>query len=135
MSNRRKSNEPKVVSSPLLTFIGSLPLLSIIFFCCYLLYLDYSMNNYSFTAKNFFYSNSNPNELFEQVAHTSSLSEANTMCARFFSDFIITDDEAKTLLRFAKLTFNNDDQDEILNLNDLTNSSLPGDEEFKNVYG
>ena len=90
---RRKSvGQKERVASNLFTFIGTIPILAISLLSSYLLYCDYKNNNYSFMMKNKFYSNSNPNEMFENLTRPD-IQKNDLICARFFSDYIIDEDE------------------------------------------
>jgi len=124
MSENKDDKGLEVVKSNLYVFLGCLPMIVLSSICVYLLYGDYERNNYSLMSKSRFYSNSNPNDLFEKSAQIGEFS-----CARYFTDYVITEDEANVLLKFSQVGFNKIEQNEKVDLNGFKN-----DEEFKNIY-
>ena len=106
MAKNKKETSP--VSDFLYTIIGSTPVLIIVAICSFLFYNDYVLNNNSFWGKSRFVGNIESNEYFEKLACPDNLYDndrknynkcAPKFCARSFSDFLITEDEAKTLLK------------------------------------
>jgi len=124
MTKNKDEKEQEVVDSFFYTFLGCLPMIVLSSACFYFLYADYERNNYSFMDKSKFYSNSNPNDFFENSAQIGDFS-----CARYFTDYVISEDEARDLLKFGEFSFNKMKEEEKIYLDDLKSN-----EEFKNLY-
>ena len=121
MSKNKKNKVLDVVNSNFYLALGCLPVIILSSICFYLLYGDYERNNFSFMGKSRFYSNSNPNDYIENSSQIGEFS-----CARYFTDYVLSENEVTTLLKFSETIFDKNDK---AYLNDLKNNK-----EFKNVY-
>ena len=121
-------NEKEIVNSWFNVFLGNLHVILLSSICFYLLYEDYKFNNYSFFAKNRFHSNSNPNDYFERDA------SSNFLCSRYFSDYIISEKEAKVMLKLSQIGFEKSNENDIVFPSDPKYESIFMSDEFKTVY-
>ena len=129
--SQKNEKQANIDSSWLHVLIGSIPIIALSSLCFYLLYMDCKANGYSFLSKNKFYSNTNPNDFFENVTQPSHAhSKSNFVCSRYFTDYVISEAESSVLLKFSKLSFEKTSANVVF-LDEK--DSYDGD--FLNVYG
>ena len=89
-------------------FIGSIPSITVMVLVASIFRKEYILNNYNFLLQNKLLSNVVQFDYFENVTCSENDYKndrinfkqcAPSFCARFFSDFIVTDEEVKTLLK------------------------------------
>ena len=79
---------------------GSIPIVFIVGVCAYVIYNDYVLNNYSFFNQSRYFSNVESHALYQNLSCSSAPPASSThFCARLFTDFIISSEEATLLLK------------------------------------
>lgn len=112
MKEEQKTNIKLVNYSPgkelFYTILGSLPMIVVNVICAYLIYVDYARNNYSFLEKSIYLSNVEKTSYDANVTCVDKEYASDRVnfptcapdyCFRYFNDFLITYEEADTILK------------------------------------
>lgn len=92
----------------LYVLIGSIPMIITTVIMSYILYADYARNNYSFFRKDLYISNidktdyeKNDLDCGSEFKLDQGKCASSQVCFRYFSDFLISDQDSKTLLKLV----------------------------------
>jgi hypothetical protein len=119
MSKKKPEAKVNAFSKTILIFLGSLPVLLIAIVCAKLIRIDYVLNNHSFLNKDRHFSNVESTEITQIVSCANDDYKINRQrfpncaaksCLRHFSDFVLSQSEISTLLKYYfmfVLFFNN----------------------------
>jgi hypothetical protein len=100
---KRKRESGSLILDLIYTIVGSTPMIILVVICYYLLIEDYKVNNNNFWAQSKFFSNTKPHEYFQNQTcldqSNDKICSDTKFCGRFFTDYLLTKDEARTLLK------------------------------------
>lgn len=118
MSSPLKKARINPFKERLYLLIGCIPMITVLTISCGLIYQDYVLNNYSFLGKSWHLSNVEKTSYDAEVSCIESEysdlrqkfpSCAPKKCFRYFTDFLISENEGKILLNMAKKGWLQDD--------------------------